>query len=167
MKSDLRIPARASFLCLDEHWPTGSPGDGGKCLSHAASDVPRLKLGNFYTNLPLKGVAATIILLALKTPKISRQEEDANTPWLEEMQQLNLPGTLIIMAAVIPFLLPMQWGDATKVWNSAELVGALLDFRLITIAFLVVEYLQNDRALLLFSILKNHVVYVGFVVRFL
>ena len=159
--------ARASLLCLEEHWPTESPGDGGKCLSHASSDVPRLTLGSFYINLPLNGVAATIILLTLKTPKISRHEEDANAPWLEKLQQLDLPGTFIIMAAVICFLLPMQWGGVTKNWNSADVVGTLVGFCLITIAFLVVEYLQSDRALLLFYILKKRVVYVGCIVSFL
>lgn len=80
---------------------------------------------------------------------------------------MDLPGTFTIMAAVICFLLAMQWAGVTKSWNSADVIGTILGFCLITIAFLGIEYLQKDRALLLVHILKKRVVYVGCIVSFL
>lgn len=127
----------------------------------------RLTPRSFYINLPLNGVATVIILLTFKSSKISRHEEDANAPLFEKLRQMDLSGTFCIMAAIICFLLAMQRGGVTKSWSFVDVIGTLVGFCLLIIAFLGIEYWQKDRALLLFHILKQRVVYVGCIISFL
>ena len=68
---------------------------------------------------------------------------------------MDLPGAVMIMAAVICYILAMQYGGVTKPWNSSVVIGLLVGFGLITIAFVVVEFFQKDRALLLPRLLKD------------
>ncbi|KAA8648074.1 hypothetical protein EYZ11_007073 [Aspergillus tanneri] len=120
----------------------------------------------FFINLPIGGLSAAIILLTFKTPRMSRTEKDANAPWLEKVRQMDLVGTFTIMAGVVCLLLALQWGGVAKNWSSAPVIGTLIGFGLITLAFLVIEYLQGDRALLVPHILKKRVVYMGCIVSF-
>lgn len=80
---------------------------------------------------------------------------------------MDLIGTFTIMAAVICLLLALQWGGVSKAWSSADVIGTLVGFGLISGAFIVLEYLQGNRALLVPHILKKRVVYVGCLVSFL
>ncbi|KAL5356064.1 major facilitator superfamily domain-containing protein [Aspergillus floccosus] len=120
----------------------------------------------FYINLPVGGVSAVIILLTFKTPPMARTEADANAPWTEKLRQMDLVGTCTIMAGVCCLLLALQWGGVSKAWSSADVIGTLVGFGLITIAFLAIEYIQGDRALLVPHILKKKVNYMGCIVSF-
>jgi hypothetical protein len=68
---------------------------------------------------------------------------------------MDLPGAAIIMVAVICYILALQYGGVTKPWNSSVVIGLLVGFVLISVAFGLVEYLQKDRALLLPRLLKD------------
>lgn len=68
---------------------------------------------------------------------------------------MDFPGAAMIMAAVICYILALQYGGVTKPWNSSVVIGLLVGFVLISVAFGVVEYLQKDRALLLPRLLKD------------
>ena len=122
---------------------------------------------SFYINLPIGGVSAGIIFLTFKTPAMARTEADAKAPWTEKLRQMDLIGTFTIMAGVVCLLLALQWGGVSKAWSSPDVIGTLVGFALITIAFLVIEYVQGDRALLVPHILKKRVVYMGCIVSFL
>ena len=68
---------------------------------------------------------------------------------------MDLPGAGLIMAAAICYVLALQDGGVTRPWNSSVVIGLLVGFVLITIAFGIVEYLQKDRALLLPRLVKD------------
>jgi hypothetical protein len=74
---------------------------------------------------------------------------------------MDLPGASLIMAAVICYILALQDGGVTKSWNSSVVIGLLIGFVLITIAFGIVEYLQKDRALLLPRLMKDRTMLVS------
>lgn len=59
------------------------------------------------------------------------------------------------MAAVICYILALQDGGITRPWNSSVVIGLLVGFVVLTITFIVVEYLQKDRALLLPRLMKD------------
>ncbi|KAE8448022.1 hypothetical protein EG329_009945 [Mollisiaceae sp. DMI_Dod_QoI] len=107
----------------------------------------------FYINLPIGGVSAAIILLFFKTPKGAINAND--TTLREKILQMDLPGAGLIMAAVICYVLALQDGGVTRPWNSSVVIGLLVGFVLIFVAFGVVEYLQKDRALLLPRLMKD------------
>lgn len=67
---------------------------------------------------------------------------------LEKLLQMDLIGTSLIMGAVISFILAMQWGGQTKAWNSADVVGLLVGFAVILIAFCILEWYQGERSMI-------------------
>lgn len=68
---------------------------------------------------------------------------------------MDLPGAALIMAAVICYILALQYGGVTKLWSSSVVIGLLVGFVLIVVVFGIVEYLQKNRALLLPRLLKD------------
>ncbi|RMZ88037.1 hypothetical protein DV736_g4732, partial [Chaetothyriales sp. CBS 134916] len=106
----------------------------------------------FYINLPIGGVGGAIIFVFFKPPKAAKHQE---ATLREKILQMDFPGTFAIMAAMVCYLLAMQWGGTTKSWHSADVVGVLVGFGLLVIIFIVIEYFQGDRALLQGRILKD------------
>lgn len=107
---------------------------------------------SFYINLPIGGLSAAIILFFFTTPP---QAKPTRAPWQEKILQMDLPGTFTILAAVICYLLALQWGGVTKSWNDSTVIGTLVGFGLLVILFVVIEWYSGERALIPFRLLKN------------
>ena len=73
----------------------------------------------------------------------------------EKILQMDLPGTFTIMAAAVCYILAMQWGGTTKAWSSPDVIGTLVGFGLLVIAFIAIEYFSGDRALLQGRLMKD------------
>jgi MFS transporter, DHA2 family, glioxin efflux transporter len=106
-----------------------------------------------------------VIAVFFRTPKAAKPEE---APLLEKMLQMDLPGTFIIMVAVVCYLLAFQWAGTTKPWNSGAVIGTLVAFGVLVIVFVAIEWYSGDRALLQFRLLKDRTIgamcaYVGVV----
>ncbi len=69
-------------------------------------------------------------------------------------------GTLTIMAAIICYLLALQWGGVTKAWSDSPVVGVLVGFGLLIVLFVVVEWYMGDRALLQGKLLERRAIVV-------
>lgn len=121
--------------------------------------------GSFYINLPVGGVSAAIIFFFFQTPAHSRSKQKLSI--FEKVLEMDLPGALVILAAVVCYLLALQWGGTTKPWSDSEVYGLIIGFGLIIALFLVVEWMQGDRALLVPYLLKTRVVWVGSAFNFL
>lgn len=109
----------------------------------------------FYINLPIGGVAAAVIFAFFRTPKAARPQQ---ATWREKLLQMDFPGTFTVMAAIICYLLAMQWGGATKPWSDGSVIATLVLFGILTIAFVVIEYFSGDRALLQGRLLKDRTI---------
>lgn len=106
----------------------------------------------FYINLPIGGVAAGFIVVFFRTPKAAKPQP---ATLKEKILQMDLPGTFTIMAATVCYLLAMQWGGTSKAWSSSNVIGLLVGFGLLVIAFVAIEYFSGDRALLQGRLLKD------------
>nr|OQO11966.1 hypothetical protein B0A51_17373 [Rachicladosporium sp. CCFEE 5018] len=115
----------------------------------------------FFINLPIGAVSAGIIFFSFSTPKAQREDPARSAPMREKILQMDLPGTFIILAAIVCLLLALQWGGISKAWNSADVIGTLVGFGILVIAFIVVEYFQKDRAMLLPHLLKKREIWLG------
>ena len=107
---------------------------------------------SFYINLPIGGLALGLFLVFFRTPSFAKP---AQATYWEIFQQMDLPGTVSLLAAFICYILALEWGGVTKQWNSADVVGCLIGWILLTIVFIIIQYYQNDRALLVGRILKQ------------
>lgn len=74
---------------------------------------------------------------------------------------MDLVGAFTMIAAVICLLLALQWGGITKPWNSPDVIGTLIGFGLITMAFMITEVYQGEHALMVPHILKKRMIYIG------
>lgn len=113
------------------------------------------------------GASAVLIFFTFKSPSISRSEEDIGAPLAEKIRQMDFPGNLVLMAALTCLLLALQWGGVEKDWKSSDIIGLFVGCVTIFVLFIVVEWFQGDRALLVPHIMKKRVVYMGSIVAFL
>jgi hypothetical protein len=96
-----------------------------------------------------------VIAAFFKTPKAAKPQKAS---LLEKMLQMDLPGTFVIMVAVVCYLLAFQWGGATKPWNSGPVIGTLVAFGVLVVIFIAIEWYSGDRALLQFRLLKDRTI---------
>ena len=104
----------------------------------------------FYINLPVGGASAAVILVFFTTPAASKP---VKASWLEKFLQMDPLGTFTIMAAIICYLLALQWGGVTKAWSDGDVIGVLVAFGVLLIIFCIVEWYMDDRAVLQRSLL--------------
>ena len=123
-----------------------------------------LYLSSFYINLPFGAVAAACIVFFFHTPK---HAQPTQASWKEKLLQMDISGASIIFAAVICYLLALQWGGVAKPWSSVDVIGTLVGSGVLVIVFLVNEYFQSARALLLPAILKDRTIALGCAFSFL
>ena len=105
----------------------------------------------FWINLPIGGLAAIVLFFAYKPPRAATPQP---ATWRETLLQMDLVGTFLIMAAVVCYLLALQWGGSTKPWSDSTVIGTLVGFALLLIVFLANELWMGDRALLQPRLLK-------------
>ncbi|PKS08405.1 hypothetical protein jhhlp_005349 [Lomentospora prolificans] len=117
----------------------------------------------FYINLPIGGLSGAIILAFFKTPPAS---VPVKASLMEKILQMDLVGTVMIMGAVVCFLLGLQWGGQTKPWNSSEVIGLLVGFVAITIAFAIWEWYQGERGMMNPRILGQRTIYISAIYMF-
>lgn len=110
---------------------------------------------SFYINLPIGGVALGIITLFFRPPA---HANPVQAPWKERLLHLDLPGATLLIGGLVCFLLDMQWGGTTKAWNTPHVVGTLVGWCLLTIAFVVVQWLQGEKASLVPRLIKGRIV---------
>ena len=103
-------------------------------------------------NLPIGRLAILVILIYYRTPAHGKPVE---APRLEKFLQLDILGTALIIAALVCFLLGVQWGGVTKPWGSADVVVVLVMSGILTVAFVALEFFQNERSLLIPRLMKN------------
>ncbi|TVY75315.1 putative efflux pump gsfJ [Fusarium oxysporum f. sp. cubense] len=106
----------------------------------------------FYINLPIGGLSALIIMFFFRTPP---QGKPAVASWTEKLLQMDFVGVALVMGAIIAYILALQYGGQTHPWKSGVVVGLLVGFVLITIAFAVWEYTQGDRAMLAPGLIRD------------
>ena len=112
----------------------------------------------FYINLPVGGISMAILFFTFQAPAAAKP---APASWREKLLQMDPAGTFVIMAAIICYILALQWGGTTKAWSDSEDIGTLVGFALLTLVFCGVEWYMGDRALLQGSLIGNRAIMVN------
>jgi hypothetical protein len=79
---------------------------------------------------------------------------------------MDFPGLVLIIGAVQCLLLAVYWGGILKPWKDNDVIGTLLGFGLLLVAFIAVEYKQGQHAMLVHKLLKKREVLVGSIFSF-
>lgn len=80
---------------------------------------------------------------------------------------MDFPGTVLVMGACLTLLLALQYAGVTHAWNSSVVIGLLVGFVAITIALVVLEVWQGERAMLTPRVIRKRTVWVSAVWGFL
>ena len=71
---------------------------------------------------------------------------------------MDFPGTFTLMAAIVCYLLAMQWGGATKPWSDGSVIAVLVLFGILILVFIGIELYSGDRALLQPRLLRDRTI---------
>ncbi|KAI0603276.1 MFS general substrate transporter [Biscogniauxia sp. FL1348] len=112
----------------------------------------------FYINLPVGGLSGLIVLLFFRNPDAARP---AKATAREKLLQMDPVGTALVMGAVIAYLLALQYGGQTRPWRSSEVIGLLVGFGVIAVAFVGWEVLQGERAMVVPWLVRRRSVWVN------
>ncbi|KAL4905804.1 hypothetical protein BDW74DRAFT_177506 [Aspergillus multicolor] len=107
----------------------------------------------FYINLPLGGATAVAVFLALQLPQSVRHQPAL--PVRELLLKLDIPGCVLVTASLVCYLLALEWGGITKLWSSSQIIGLLVGWIVLFLAFALVEWFQGDEALVASRLLRN------------
>ncbi|KAI8939263.1 hypothetical protein NX059_005090 [Plenodomus lindquistii] len=112
----------------------------------------------FYINLPLGGLAALIIFVFFQTPAAAKP---ADATLKEKILQMDPLGAALMLGAVISFILALQHGGAEMAWKSSTVVGLLVGFVLMIIAFVLLAWKQGERSMLVPRLMRDRNVWVS------
>jgi MFS transporter, DHA2 family, glioxin efflux transporter len=71
---------------------------------------------------------------------------------------MDFPGIIVILGSLVCLTLALEWGGITKHWNSSEVISTLAGFISLFILWCGVEWMQQERALVVPRILKQRTI---------
>lgn len=99
-----------------------------------------------------------MILLFFSTPPQSKPVE---APLKQKILAMDLPGTFVVVGAVVCYILALQWGGQTKEWSDSDVIGTLVGFVLLIILFVIIQWFQGENAIVVGRVAKNRTVAVA------
>ncbi|KAI1428104.1 putative efflux pump [Xylaria sp. FL1777] len=113
----------------------------------------------FYINLPIGGVTLLVIGIFFQSP-VQRKKAVQET-WKERVIRFDPFGTLIFIPAIVSLLLALQWGGTTYPWNNGRIIGLFVVFGVLIIAFLFIQWRQQENATVPPRIFRQRTVMAG------
>ncbi|RDL36306.1 Uncharacterized protein BP5553_05658 [Venustampulla echinocandica] len=117
----------------------------------------------FYINLPVGGLAAAILVIFFNLPA---HVKPAKATLREKFLQMDPIGIALIMAAVVCYILALQWGGVSLPWSNSKVIGLFVGFGLLMVCFCIDQYLLGERAMLPPRLLKNRYIWQGMMYSF-
>lgn len=101
----------------------------------------------FYINLPVGGVAATIMLWFCHLPVDGQKEIPKWREWKRIAEEMDLLGSAILIPSIVGVLLALQWGGAGRyAWNSVVIIAVLVVSSVGLAVFISLQVWKGDKA---------------------
>ncbi|GAP91499.1 putative efflux pump antibiotic resistance [Rosellinia necatrix] len=91
----------------------------------------------FGINLPLGAVTIVVCAFLVKLPP--RDLTNQSTTALGKLSELDVPGTVSLVASLISLLIALQWGGSTYPWNDGRIIALLVVFGVLAIVFFITQ----------------------------
>lgn len=117
----------------------------------------------FYVNLPIGGVTiiGIFLFLVLESPKREK------LTILAQIKRIDPIGTFFFVPSMVCLILALQWGGTTVPWSAPKIIGLLVTFVILFIAFIVVEVLTPETAMAPTRVVLNRSIASGMTFMFL
>jgi len=110
----------------------------------------------FYINLPFGLVTFLFITFFFQTPKRQKAQK---VGILAQMNQMDVPGTLVFLPAIICLLLALQWGGTKYEWKNVRIIVLLVLAGILLIIFVILQIIRGENATVPPRIVKNRSIY--------
>ncbi|KAF2125340.1 MFS general substrate transporter [Dothidotthia symphoricarpi CBS 119687] len=97
----------------------------------------------FYINLPVGGFSFIVVFLLLKVESPKRTKLSL----LSQFQRLDPVGASFFMPSMVCLVLALQWGGSTDAWDAPKIIGLLVTFAVLFVAFIIVEVMMPETAM--------------------
>ncbi|KAF2664245.1 putative aflatoxin efflux pump [Microthyrium microscopicum] len=97
----------------------------------------------FYINLPIGGFTVLVIFLFLNVEEPKREKVSI----LAQIKRLDPLGMFFFVPSMISLILALQWGGTIHPWSAPTIIGLLVSFAVLFIAFIAVEILIPETAM--------------------
>jgi MFS family permease len=101
----------------------------------------------FYINLPIGAFTLLVVFFFLHLPQPPQQQAKTTLTPLAKAKRLDPLGLFFFVPSIISLILALQWGGTTYAWSSPRIIGLLVTFVVLFIAFLLVEFKFPDTAM--------------------
>lgn len=91
----------------------------------------------FGINLPIGAVTIVVCALLVKLPP--QEATERPTTKFGTIAELDLPGTVSLVASLISLLIALQWGGSTYPWHDGRIIALLVVFGVLAIVFLITQ----------------------------
>ncbi|USP80427.1 putative MFS transporter [Curvularia clavata] len=105
----------------------------------------------FWINLPVGGLAIVLQILFLHIQSLVKLDP---ATCKEIIFHIDIPDFSFLLTSLIYFTLALQWGGLNKSWPDGSVIATLVLIPVLTIAFVVVEWLQGEYASMPLRLLK-------------
>jgi hypothetical protein len=76
----------------------------------------------------------------------------------EKLLQMDLPGSLLLVSALVCYVLALQWGGISLPWSDSKVVGLLVGFGVLLIVYGFVQWVQKERAAMIGRLFRRNVI---------
>ncbi|CAH0043364.1 unnamed protein product [Clonostachys solani] len=99
----------------------------------------------FYINLPIGGIALLVVMFFFRNPGHSKP---IDATLREKITNLDLGGVALAMGAIVSLTLALEYGGQRMPWSSSTVIGLLVGFVAIGVAFVAWQIWQGDRGMI-------------------
>lgn len=85
-----------------------------------------------------------LLALFLRLPESAAPPKTTLT---EKALQMDLPGVIVAIGALLCYLFALRMGGITTPWSSSKVIGLLVGWIILSACFVVIEVCQKDKAL--------------------
>lgn len=115
----------------------------GPLMGGAFIDNPKLTWRwCFYINLPL-GLQTALTIIFVYRPQARKEKK---IPFVEQLKQMDLPRTAVILPSVICLVLALQWGGTKYEWKSGRIIALLVVAVVLLSTFVIIQTISGGRA---------------------
>ena len=111
------------------------------------------------SNVPIGAVVFILITLFLKLKDGGTPER--RLPIKDKLKRMDPLGAILVIASVCCLLLALQWGGTTISWRSKTVIGLLIGFGLLLVAFGLVQWWNGEKATIPLRIMWQRSVFMG------